>query len=49
MPKRKYLGHRKHRLSITKTSRLMQFKEIVAVDNHAKHLSTLIRQNAEFS
>jgi hypothetical protein len=44
-----FVPHTKHTVSITTTNRLMLFSEIIAVccENHAKHISTLFRKNAE--
>ena len=42
--------HSKHSVSVTKTSQLVLFREIVAVcsEIHTKHVSTLCGQNVEF-
>jgi hypothetical protein len=43
-----FVRHRKHYVSATKPSRLMMFRETVAVycENHTEHTDTLCGQNA---
>jgi hypothetical protein len=40
---------RKHSVSVTKTSQLMLYREIIAVcsETHTKHITTLCGQNVE--